>query len=244
MELYFKVGTATISGSRHANQDRLMNGQGEKEGRVLFAVADGVANCVTIKGDGAVAAEAAMNLLRDSDPKARLSDAVRKVHRDMLAMKRYVPTIGETTIVAARINGNMVEIANVGDSPAHMLRAGRMRRLYTPDIGYFGGLVQTLGYDEHMTVHGRSVKMIPDDILVLASDGLMKHIKSHIWPRKENLGKYVTRTILTRNEIRDTIEGSANMDIAAEKLLKEASKKRPDIDDDRTVIIIHALRAD
>ena len=244
MKLSFRVGAATISGSRHANQDRLLNCADEKEGRMLFAVFDGVTNSVTIKGDGAVAADAALNLLRDSDPEMRLSEAVREVHRRMLEMKRYVPTIGETTVVAARITGNMVEIANVGDSTAHLLRAGKMRRLYTPDLGYFGGLAQALGYDEDMKVHRRSVTMIPNDILVLASDGLMKRIKSYIWPREGNMDKYVTRTILTYNEILTAIDGSPQMDGAAEKLLNDASKKRSDIDDDRTVIVIRALRAD
>ena len=244
MGLYFRVGAATISGSRHANQDRLVNGAGEKEGRMLFAVFDGVTNSATIKGDGAVAAEAAMNLLRDSDPGTKLSDAVREVHRRMLEMKRYVPIIGETTVVAARITGNVVEIANVGDSPAHLLRAGKMRRLYTPDLGHFGGLVQALGFDESMKVHGRSMKIIPDDVIVLASDGLMKSIKSYIWPSEKNMGKYVTRTILTYGEIMNAVESSSHMDAAAERLLKEAAKKRPDIDDDRTVIVIRALRAD
>lgn len=244
MKLYFEVGAASMAGNKHAYQDRFLNMADAKEKRMLFAVADGITHGITMQGDGAVAADAAVNLLRDSDPQSKLCDSVREVHDRMLDMKRYVSTIGETTIVAAKINGNIVEIANVGDSPAHLLRDGRMRRLYYPDLGWFGGLKQALGYDEDITVHKRTARMIPDDILILASDGLMKKIKSYIFPSKENEGKYTTRSILSYNEIRRIVEESSHMASAAEELLKAACRRRPDIDDDRTVIVIRALRAD
>ena len=102
-----------------------------------------------------------------------------------------------------------------------------------------------LGYDDRIRVHERSVKAQPDDIFMLASDGLMKSIKSYIWPKNDkNMGKYVTRSILTSNDIREIVNGNKFLHIAAEEIIKEASRKRPDINDDRTVVIIRALRAD
>ncbi len=233
----------------HPYQDRFLNGLDAMEPQLLFAVADGVTHSRPLNSDGGVAAGAAISLLRDADPELTLADAVRGVHRKMLEMKRHVPIIGETTIVAARITGDVVNIVNVGDSPAHLVRDSKLRRLYRADLGWGGFLSQTMGYDEHVNVHQSRARLQPGDILVLGSDGIMKHIRSYIQPqdpkeRKRTEGMYITRTILTANGIREIVEGNKYISVAAEELLNEVSSKRPDAFDDKTVIMIRVNEGD
>jgi PPM family protein phosphatase len=149
----------------HPYEDRVL----VDEKRGLFAIADGVTG--SSRGSGAVAAELALELLQRAFS-GKVADAIREVHKAVIEERMNDRTIGETTLTVASVKEDMLQVGNLGDSPAYLVRSGAMRSLITEDISPTGHITQVIGYPEIVRVHLEEVQLQKGDLVIIASDGV------------------------------------------------------------------------
>lgn len=201
-------------GSSHPYEDRVLVNDDKR----LYAVADGVT--MSSQGSGAIAAELALNLL-SREFSSNLVKAIEAVHDSLVKMKISDKTIGETTLTAVHLTDERLEVANVGDSPAFLIRDEGLSQLTVEDKGFFGYLTQVLGYPSEIRVHHLEINIRSNDYVIVATDGL-----SHV------LNNYVL-TKLART-------GLSAKDFAT-SLMHTAENYPASYDDDKSVIIIKVL---
>jgi len=128
------------------------------------------------------------------------------------------------TMTAALLRGNLLSIAQVGDSRAYLLRQGKMTQLTTDqtmvqsliDKGlmkpedaehspFKNILTQAMGHQEDVSITMSSVELRDRDCILLCSDGLTNE--------------------LTDDEIRDAILQSIRLDVAAQRLVDLANAR-------------------
>lgn len=132
-----------------------------------------------------------------------------------------------STVVAALINGNALSIANVGDSRIYLIRQGVMEQL-TEDHslvmeqvrrGYLTReqaehsdvqniILRALGSEETVDPDIEDLVVVPDDILLMSSDGLTKHLHD--------------------DEILQVVSGSPSLEQACNQLIQAAKNKGGD----------------
>lgn len=175
----------------------------------LFAVADGLGGHEA----GEIASQIAIETLRDHAPRKpdanALARAVRAANAEVIrAAREGVGRSGMgTTITAAIVDGTRIVIAQVGDSRAYLLRAGRLTRI-TDDHSMVADLIRTgqlteeesrvhpnrsvitraLGTDPNMFADTFEVDGEPGDRLLLCSDGLTTMLTDDVITEK--LGGY------------------------------------------------------
>jgi PPM family protein phosphatase len=187
----------TIGAARHAaatdpGRRRRRNEDAYVADPPLFAVADGMGGAQA----GEIAARIAATVLRES-PGDKGADAVVELIKE--ANRRvYEAAAGDetrsgmgTTITAALVEGDRVQIGHVGDSRAYRIREGRLEQL-TEDHSLVAELVRsgrlapeeadshpqrsvitrTVGTDPDVDVDTFSVDALPGDVFFLCSDGL------------------------------------------------------------------------
>jgi serine/threonine protein phosphatase PrpC len=198
----------------HPYEDRVL--VDEKLG--LFAVADGVTN--SLQGSGGAAAELALNVLRESFS-GDLVPAINKVHQIALARREEDKTIGETTLTAVAIHEESLQAANVGDSPAYLVKGKEMWSLIQEDKSPYGYITRTIGYPETVRVHSVHFQLEERDLVIVASDGV-GHV---LYPTL--VGPLLDRT--EANEITDAI-------------ICEAMVNAATYDDDKSVIVLRIVR--
>lgn len=159
--------------------------QRETYGR-LYLVADGVGG----NADGAVASRLVVERTLDhfyndhdlpEDPELRLVAAIKRasvaVHNEAVRRRNNM----RSTVVAALIHDDRLIIANVGDSPAFLIRPNQapkqlsVAHVHKSDRGK-GSLAQAMG-DEEVYPARFAMTLQPDDIVVLCSDGLTDLVK-------------------------------------------------------------------
>lgn len=117
----------------------------------------------------------------------RLSEAFAAANRDIFRHARERLGIFRmgTTLVAAAIRGNQVVFASVGNSQAFIVRGGRIERIIAPQAGKTGEekvsfgpyqAVQRLGLEEEAEVELYTLQLGAGHILVLCTDGLLRHV--------------------------------------------------------------------
>ena len=154
--------------------------------RKLYAIADGV----TVPEGGKEASSRAVTYLeRFFDD--NLKKAVERVNENIVGNKKNLP-VGYTTIAAASIKNNSLEIANVGDTPIFLVRDKGIVMLTVQDRFLTGDLTQALGQDI-VNVHISQEKLKPNDYVILVSDGisdvlteedLLEIVKLHKEPKR------------------------------------------------------------
>jgi serine/threonine protein phosphatase PrpC len=220
----------TIASARHAvatdpGKRRRRNEDAYVVEPPLFAVADGMGGAQA----GEIAARIAAGALRES-PDRSGEEAVVELIKE--ANRRvYEAAAGDearsgmgTTITAALVEGDRVQIGHVGDSRAYRIREGRLEQL-TEDHSLVAELVRsgrlspeeadthpqrsvitrTVGTDPDVDVDTFSVDARPGDVFVLCSDGLT--------------------TMVSDEAILDLVERNrAGLDKAAKALVDAANK--------------------
>lgn len=220
--LCFDIGCKSVEGISHRYQDRVL----VDRGRLLFAVADGLTFSSLPKGgegDGGIAAQMAVNFVRknfNGSPK----DAILGANSELVRTGTQFGIGGETTITIAFIDGERLYVANVGDSPAYLLRNGRLCRIYTQDKGHFGGLSQALGHDHEIIVHERSVSLRIGDLVAIASDGALK--------------------VMTGKDLSVALNPKDPIQVHVDALIRKAEDRRGNYDDDKSLILIRVLVRD
>ncbi|MBI3051778.1 hypothetical protein HYY74_04960 [Candidatus Woesearchaeota archaeon] len=109
----------------------------------------------------------------------------------IISADRRVKGVGQTTVVAATINGNRLSIAWVGDSEYILIRNGRIVSHNFNELHGTGNILDyALGGGLPLEgIPGRTITLQKDDILILGSDGIFGPIAETpvIGPR--SLGK-------------------------------------------------------
>lgn len=186
----------TERGRRENNEDAYLIMDQEK----LFAVADGVGG----NKSGEIASSTAMKEIRKyveehpaddgaADPEKYFGEMIRIVNDVVIRKAENNDRCRgmATTLVIARLIGNTLHIANVGDSRAYLYHDGGLEQI-TVDHTYVNTLVmagviteeeakvhenknmitRAVGADHHIEVDFFRETVVPGDILLLCTDGL------------------------------------------------------------------------
>jgi protein phosphatase len=204
------VGSATDVGQRRDhNEDAFVTFEAE-DGAVVLIVADGMGGHLAGEVASAIAIEVLQRELTQpaADPPGVLKAAIELANQEIWAEaeRDHEKTGMGSTIVAAIVVGNQAYLANAGDSPAYLVRAGLAEQI-TRDHGLVAeqieaGLIREEDADHHPFRHILTrclgaegtveVELYPPrqlqdgDVLILCSDGLTEHV------RKRELGALVT----------------------------------------------------
>jgi serine/threonine protein phosphatase PrpC len=180
----------------------------------LFAVADGVT--LSSRGSGGAAADLALNLLRENFS-GDVAAAITRVHQIAVRRRENDRTIGETTLTVAAIHGGRLQVGNVGDSPAYLLRKSKMQSLIQEDKSPYGYITQVIGYPETISVHSTNLQLEDRDVVIIASDGV-EHV--------------------LHDPFIHQLLGKSKMSNAADAIVEEAEANVMGYDDDKSVIAV------
>jgi serine/threonine protein phosphatase PrpC len=175
------TGVKTDTGRvREGNEDRYL--VREERGTTLLAVADGVGG----SSGGEIAADAALAELGTrffgAPPDRATSDALAEAMRDAnAAVLRAAVASGHrdaaTTIVAAAVRAGEAIVANLGDSRAYLIRDGVCRQITEDHSGAMEHAITRFAGDPRGIQPDVFVEsLLPDDRLLLCSDGLTRHV--------------------------------------------------------------------
>jgi protein phosphatase len=205
----------------------------------LFAVADGMGGAQA----GEIAARIAATVLSESSGEEAVVELIKEANRRVFeaASGDEARSGMGTTITAALVEADRVQIGHVGDSRAYRLRDGRLEQL-TEDHSLVAELVRsgrlspeeadahpqrsvitrTVGTDPDVDVDTFSVDARPGDVFVLCSDGLT--------------------TMVADDAILELVERNrGNLDQAARALVDAANKGGGE---DNVTIVLFELGAD
>ena len=188
------------------------------EGLGLFAVADGVT--LSSQGSGAVGAELALRVLREN-LSGDLASAIGKANQVVVKRMEEDRTIGQTTLTAVFVRRGALQAANVGDSPAYLVRKGEMQSLVREDRSPYGYITQAIGLTETVSVHVTTLQLEEGDTVIVASDGV---------------GHILCPPLVFR-----LVERSKAAEVA-EAIIQEARARATEYDDDKSVIVMRYLR--
>jgi PPM family protein phosphatase len=196
---------------------------------VLLVVSDGVAGQTAGEVASALVVDGLARALEvapaNAPPAVQLRHAAAKAHLDVLAAARRHGRRGMgATLTAVYLTGGSAYVAEVGDSRAYLLRAGRIFQLtrdqsvaqvlidsgaLAPEEGKTSPmrhiLVQAMGHDSAVQVALGKLELRDRDCLLLCSDGLTAKV--------------------TDEEIRRGILESKSLDVACERLVSKANER-------------------
>lgn len=192
MKKLVAAGLSDIGKVRTSNEDAYLAGDS------VYAVADGMGGHVA----GEVAASTALEPIgaldgkifgSSSDAVTALRDAVVEANQRVAQMAHDEPSYRGmgTTLTAALVEGQRLHVAHVGDSRAYLLRDGQFSQL-TDDHTLVQHLVnegqitlgeaahhpqrsiitRAIGVSDEIDVDSLTIELLPDDVLLLCSDGL------------------------------------------------------------------------
>jgi PPM family protein phosphatase len=192
MRRFVTAGTTDVGQVREGNEDSFLVADS------LVAVADGMGGHVA----GEIASATALEPLREldgrifSDPSEALSalrEAVITANREVSRRAEDEPSYRGmgTTLTAALLEGRRLHVAHVGDSRAYLLRDGELSQL-TDDHTLVQHLIdegqltheeaathpqrsvvtRAIGVSPEVDVDAMTLELLPDDQVLLCSDGL------------------------------------------------------------------------
>ena len=221
--LEFEVAGRTDVGMvRHSNQDAF----GVDESLALAVICDGMGGLAGGEVASHVALENFLEVAKQELEASRSADAERTKRalcRASAAANRAVRVRASydtrfrgmgTTLVAARLDGNEVTVATVGDSRAYLVRGGAARQI-TRDHSYVAermrmglmteseaemspmqsAITRAIGIDEDVHPDYYTETVQAGDEVLLCSDGLMRHMKG------EEIGRVVSDARMKPGEI-------------------------------------------
>ncbi len=174
----------------------------EQSGR-LYVIADGLGGHQMGEKASAYAVQTLLKTYYKTPevpPERRLRENIQRIHQDIFSDAQKSLAAGEkmaTTIVAAVVREDFLQVAHVGDSRAYLIRDGQAQQL-TADHSYVGDLLRSGTLSEEQAMKSpyrnrltRSVggnEAIPEvdvssriplrggDIILLCTDGLTQYI--------------------------------------------------------------------
>ncbi len=198
------VGGATDAGNvREMNEDLLYIPDPsviEANSRVVLAIADGMGGHDRGEVASRVAIDSMLVKVDDHEQtdivlllKQAYRDANKLVFDDGSAKGEH--SIMGTTLVTAVISGDDLTIANVGDSRAYLMRAGRLNQVTSDhslvaeqvrmgvmseeearESSHKNIITRAIGHRERVEVDIFEIKLLPDDKLLLSTDGIHDYL--------------------------------------------------------------------
>jgi len=247
--LKWRVAAKTDAGcQRQRNEDNYYVSPDQR----LFVVADGMGGAA----GGAKASKLAVEILeeewKNNPPSGHSSEIVRKwlmqaVNKaneaifDERESSTLVKGMGTTVVVGVQADGNMLEIAHVGDSRAYLLRegesvlltndhsvvqemvrAGRLTEAQARTNPYKNLITRCLGHEKKVEIDQIPVELKSKDWVILCSDGLS--------------------TVLMDDQISEVVSKKADPKLVCEELVKQTIEGGAP--DNVTVVVIHYLGSD
>jgi len=147
----------------------------------LFTIADGMGG----HRDGDLASKATVQavaqLVNHPAPShdrqlIELEEAVASVNRGLFASYLAAPEndISGTTSLSLVISGPYASCVWAGDSRLYLLRQQHLFLISEDHADEAGRLTTAVGIDEQIAFGRRTLELIPDDVFVLCTDGLLK----------------------------------------------------------------------
>lgn len=162
----------------------------------LYAVADGMGGAQAGERASQITIQTLVEEVERAGAFARIDDlaeAVREANRRVRSEARGAPELAGmgTTVVAALVHPNRIQIVNVGDSRAYLQSAGDLYCITTDhswvnEVGrglglsdeqlrthpYRNVLTKAVGAEDRIDVQKLEIDFQPGDVLLLCSDGL------------------------------------------------------------------------
>jgi serine/threonine protein phosphatase PrpC len=215
-----QAGRTDVGRQRSANEDSLAMRP------PLFAVADGMGGAKAGEVASAVAVEAVEAAQESGEPaEAQLASIVRKANRriyDLAVADESRRGMG-TTLTLAKLHGDEVSLAHVGDSRAYRLRAGELEQLthdhslvaelersgqITPEAAerhpQRSIITRALGPEPDVEVDTYTLTGREGDLFLICSDGLT--------------------SMISDDEVRSILRSAGSLDEAAEELVRAANQ--------------------
>jgi serine/threonine protein phosphatase PrpC len=171
----------SIGGDHRENQDSLL----ADEGKLIFAVADGVGGYEGGKIASLLAVQSLQENLRRDSTEGELRKCIQQIHDDMQNQARELdhPFMGTTLAVCKIVSADSAICANVGDSPIYLVRNGSAVALYQDDSERYSNpqntwsLTQYLGLPVgRIDIHSRITDLVKGDTLLICSDGVSDNL--------------------------------------------------------------------
>jgi PPM family protein phosphatase len=215
-----QAGRTDVGRQRSANEDSLVVSP------PLFAVADGMGGAKAGEVASAVAVEAVEGAKESTEPaEAQLASIVRDANRriyDLAVADESRRGMG-TTLTLAKLHGDEVSLAHVGDSRAYRLRAGELEQLtrdhslvaelersgqITPEAAEHHPqrsiITRALGPEPDVEVDTYTLTGREGDLFLICSDGLTSMISDH--------------------EVGSILRSAGSLDEAADELVRAANQ--------------------
>jgi PPM family protein phosphatase len=215
-----QAGRTDVGRQRSANEDSLVVRP------PLFAVADGMGGAKAGEVASAVAVEAVEAAQESGEPaEAQLARIVRNANRriyDLAVADESRRGMG-TTLTLAKLHGDEVSLAHVGDSRAYRLRAGELEQLtrdhslvaelersgqITPEAAEHHPqrsiITRALGPEPDVDVDTYTLTGREGDLFLICSDGLT--------------------SMISDDEVRSILRSAGSLDEAADELVRAANQ--------------------
>jgi PPM family protein phosphatase len=215
-----QVGRTDVGRQRSANEDSLVVRP------PLFAVADGMGGAKAGEVASAVAVEAVEGAQESSEPtEAQLANIVREANRriyDLAVADESRRGMG-TTLTLAKLHGDEVSLAHVGDSRAYRLRDGELEQLtrdhslvaelersgqITPEAAEHHPqrsiITRALGPEPDVEVDTYTLAGRDGDVFLICSDGLT--------------------SMISDDEVASILRSAGSLDEAADGLVRAANQ--------------------
>jgi serine/threonine protein phosphatase PrpC len=215
-----QAGRTDVGRQRSANEDSLVVSP------PLFAVADGMGGAKAGEVASAVAVEAVEGAQESSEPaEAQLASIVREANRriyDLAVADESRRGMG-TTLTLAKLHGDEVSLAHVGDSRAYRLRDGELEQLtrdhslvaelersgqITPEAAEHHPqrsiITRALGPEPDVEVDTYTLAGRPGDLFLICSDGLT--------------------SMISDDEVGSILRSAGSLDEAADELVRAANQ--------------------
>ncbi len=213
MGIELECGALSVKGEDHEeNEDMYV----VEEDLRLFAVADGV----SIPKGGGEAAKLATRVLPEKLREHRdLLEAMLSTN-DSVLEAREKGRCGYTTLTALWLPEERPYrgvLCWVGDSPAYLVRNGRISELTKEKDAHGSVLLQAIG-EEVINPHSTELIIERNDVFLLLTDGVSG--------------------VLSTNEMLLAVMQSENAESICTKLIEFARKKRAEYRDDMTAVVV------
>jgi PPM family protein phosphatase len=215
-----QAGRTDVGRQRSANEDSLVVSP------PLFAVADGMGGAKAGEVASAVAVEAVEGATESAEPpEAQLASIVRDANRRIyeLAVADESRRGMGTTLTLAKVHGDEVSLAHVGDSRAYRLRGGELEQLtrdhslvaelersgqITPEAAEHHPqrsiITRALGPEPDVEVDTYTLAGREDDLFLICSDGLT--------------------SMISDDEVGSILRSAGSLDEAADELVRAANQ--------------------
>jgi PPM family protein phosphatase len=215
-----QAGRTDVGRQRSANEDSLVVDP------PLFAVADGMGGAKAGEVASAVAVEAVEGATESGEPaEAQLANIVRQANRriyDLAVADESRRGMG-TTLTLAKVHGDEVSLAHVGDSRAYRLRDGQLEQLtrdhslvaelersgqITPEAAEHHPqrsiITRALGPEPDVEVDTYTLAGREGDVFLICSDGLT--------------------SMISDDEVGSILRSAGSLDEAADELIRAANQ--------------------